>query len=365
MTEESALSATLLHELHVAHDAKFGPFAGYEMPLQYEAGAVAEHRHTRRSASIFDVSHMRAIDIYGNDIAPTLETLVPGGIRSLTSGRLRYTFFTNEAGGILDDLIVNCMEDRLRLVVNASRAEHDIAHLQQLAGVTVEPRFDLHVLAVQGPQAAAALADHGIDLGELTFMDGANFTIDGVDVWVSRSGYTGEDGAELLLPSEQLVGFTEALLADERVEFAGLVARDSLRLEAGLCLYGSDLDETTTPVEAQLMWAIPKRRREAGDYPGADVVTAQLKNGVDRKRVGIGGQKRPVRGGSALSFADGGQAGIVTSGGFGTTIDAPVAMGYVETEAAATGTALVADVRGKDVDCEVVDLPFVAANYVR
>lgn len=370
--DDVPLKTTLLHALHEARGAKFGPFAGYSMPLSYDGqGAIAEHLHTRTSSSIFDVSHMRVVDLVGENAAEALETLVPGGITTLADNKLRYTFFTNEQGGILDDLIAWAMPDGLvSVVVNASRVEHDVAHLQTLPGIEVVERDDLHLLALQGPKSESVLLDLGVDVAALGFMTGAVVAITtdtgSADIRITRSGYTGEDGFELALPADLVVAVTEKLLSDERVEFAGLAARDSLRLEAGLCLYGSDIDESTTPVEAGLMWAVPKRRREAGDYPGAVVVAQQQADGASRTRVGIGtAQRRPIRPGNELYNADGELVGVVTSGGFGASVDGPVAMGYVSTAASTVGTQLEADVRGKRVPCHVSDLPFVIPNYKR
>lgn len=366
---DTADRTTLLHALHAESGAKFGPFAGYSMPLFYDGqGAIAEHLHTRSSSSIFDVSHMRVVDLVGENPAQALETLVPGGITTLAENKLRYTFFTNDQGGILDDLIAWAMPGGLvSVVVNASRVEHDVAHLQTLAGVEVIERDDLHLIALQGPMSEAVLADLGADVAELGFMTGSVVSLAGSsDIRITRSGYTGEDGFELALPADVVVSLTETLLADERVELAGLAARDSLRLEAGLCLYGSDIDDTTTPVEAGLMWAVPKRRREAGDYPGADVVAQQQADGATRSRVGIGtAQRRPIRPGNELYNSDGEHVGVVTSGGFGASVDGPVAMGYVSAAASIVGTQLEADVRGKRVPCHVADLPFVIPNYKR
>ncbi len=366
---DTADRTTLLHALHAENGAKFGPFAGYSMPLFYdEQGAIAEHLHTRSSSSIFDVSHMRVVDLVGENPAQALETLVPGGITTLAQNKLRYTFFTNDQGGILDDLIAWAMPGGLvSVVVNASRVEHDVAHLQTLTGVEVIERDDLHLIALQGPMSEAVLVDHGADVAELGFMTGSVVSLAGSsDIRITRSGYTGEDGFELALPADVVVSITETLLADDRVELAGLAARDSLRLEAGLCLYGSDIDDTTTPVEAGLMWAVPKRRREAGDYPGADVVAQQQADGATRSRVGIGtAQRRPIRPGNELYNTDGEHVGVVTSGGFGASVDGPVAMGYVSAAASIVGTQLEADVRGKRVPCHVADLPFVIPNYKR
>lgn len=364
---DADLKTTLLHSLNDRHGAKFGPFAGYAMPLSYDGqGAIAEHLHTRSAASIFDVSHMRVIDLVGSNPAAALETLVPGGITTLAEGKLRYTFFTNDRAGILDDLIAWAMADRVSVVVNASRVEHDLAHLRNLADVEVVERADLHLIAVQGPMAEAVLQSLGLLVADLNFMSGGEFELDGSVIRITRSGYTGEDGFELALPADSLVGVTESLLADDRVELAGLAARDSLRLEAGLCLYGSDIDDTTTPLEARLMWAIPKRRRDAGGYPGAKVLAEQIEAGAARFRVGIGtDQRRPIRPGNELYDDAGNHVGVVTSGGFGATIDGPVAMGYVNSGSGEVGTTLEADVRGKRVPCKVVDLPFVAPSYKR
>ncbi len=364
---DQELHETLLHTLHAEAGAKFGPFAGYSMPLFYDGqGAIAEHLHTRSSASLFDVSHMRAVDLVGSDPAAALETLVPGGITTLAEGKLRYTFFTSDTGGILDDLIAWAMGDRVSVVVNASRVDHDLAHLRTLSDVEVIERADLHLVALQGPKSEGVLSDLGIDVSALGFMSGMVADVDGTPVRVTRSGYTGEDGFELAIPADLVVTISTQILSDDRVELAGLAARDSLRLEAGLCLYGSDIDDTTSPVEAGLMWAIPKRRREAGDYPGAGVVSAQLDDGVTRHRVGIGtAQRRPIRPGNEVFTLDGERVGVVTSGGFGASVDGPVAMGYVADSSATVGTQLEADVRGKRVPCHVADLPFVIPNYKR
>ncbi|MEE9417104.1 MAG: glycine cleavage system aminomethyltransferase GcvT [Acidimicrobiales bacterium] len=367
MTNSSDLKKTLLHGLHVQNGAKFGPFAGYAMPLSYDGfGAIAEHLQTRRAASVFDVSHMRVVDLVGADPAASLETLVPGGITTLAEGKLRYTFFTNGQAGILDDLIAWAMADRVSVVVNASRVAHDLAHLRDLSGVEVRERDDLHLIAVQGPMAESVLTALGLPVTDLGFMGGIEATHEGTQIRITRSGYTGEDGFELALPSAVLLGLTEQILADDRAELSGLAARDSLRLEAGLCLYGSDIDETTTPLEAALMWAIPKRRRDAGDFPGAEFLAAQAVAGAARHRVGIGtDQRRPIRSGNELYDRTGNKVGVVTSGGFGATIDGPVAMGYVASTSQAVGTKLEADVRGKRVPCEVTAFPFVTPNYKR
>lgn len=363
----SPLAHTALFDLHRAHGARFGPFAGYEMPLTYEdGGAVAEHNHTRRHASLFDVSHMGIVHLMGDDPAAALERLVPAAIQTLDENRGRYTFFTSPAGGILDDIIVTRMADRLMLVANASRVDHDVAHLKSLADVDVELRRDLHLLAIQGPEAVDVLTDLGSDVAELGFMHGHHTEVAGAPAWISRSGYTGEDGFEMAVGDDAVTNVAEALLSDERVRLAGLAARDSLRLEAGLPLYGSDLDDTTTPAQAGLTWSIPKRRLAEGGFPGAESITAEIETGPARKRVGLAVRhRRPVRAGYAIRAEAGAVIGSVTSGGFGPTVGAPVAMGYVTATHAAPGTRLLCDARGTEVPLEVVAMPFVPHRYKR
>jgi aminomethyltransferase len=361
------LKHTALFELHREHGARFGPFAGYEMPLTYaEAGAVAEHLHTRRHAALFDVSHMGIIHLRGEDPAAALESLVPAGVGTLDENRGRYTFFTSPAGGILDDVIVTRMADRLMVVANASRVEHDVAHLRSLSDIEVTLRRDLHLLALQGPEAVEVLTGLGADVAGLGFMHGRETEVAGAPAWISRSGYTGEDGFEMAVADDSVVPVAQALLADGRVRLAGLAARDSLRLEAGLPLYGADLDDTTTPVQAGLAWAIPRRRLAEGGFPGAETIAAELRSGPARRRVGLAVRhRRPVRAGYAIRAEEGGVVGSVTSGGFGPSVDAPVAMGYAAGAHAAPGTRLVCDARGTEVPLEVVDLPFVPHRYQR
>jgi aminomethyltransferase len=362
------LKRTPLYEVHLTHGARMTPFAGYEMPVRYAAGTIAEHHHTRTRASLFDVSHMGVVEIVGSERATALERLVPSDIIGLGEHRLRYAFLTNSRGGILDDLIVRNNGDRLILVVNASRKEEDLAYLQQkLAGDTAaSARPDLAILALQGPEAASVLGGLLPVITDLPFMGGTMEHLHGVPVMVSRSGYTGEDGFELILPAADATHLAEELLEHPSVELAGLGARDTLRLEAGLCLYGQDLDETTTPVEAGLVWAMQKRRREEGGFPGFEAIRRQLAEGPARVRVGIRPQGRaPVRSGDELTDASGGPVGTVTSGGFGPTVGGPVAMGYVAVGSADVGTPMVAHVRGKEVPCRVADLPFVPHRYYR
>lgn len=344
------------------------PFAGYEMPVQYPAGVLGEHNHTRAQASIFDVSHMGQVRVAGADAAAALETLVPGDIESLAEGRMRYTMFTNDDGGILDDLMVTNVGEYLFLVVNAACKDADIAHLRDRlpAGMTVEVLDDRSLIALQGPAAAAVLARHAPGADKMPFMSALPFEIDGSRLAVTRSGYTGEDGYEISIPSADAVRITELLLGDANVALAGLGARDSLRLEAGLCLYGHDIDETTTPVEAALTWSIAKRRREEGGFPGADTVQRQLADGVTRKRVGIlPDGKAPAREGTEITDADGAPIGTVTSGGFGPSAGGPVAMGYVDIAHAAKDTSVNLVVRGKPRPGRIAPMPFVPNRYYR
>ena len=362
------LKRTPLYGLHVELGGKIVPFAGYEMPVQYPAGIMTEHRHTRSQAGLFDVSHMGQVRLDGPGRAAALESLLPADIQGLAEKSVRYSFFTNDAGGILDDLMITNAGDHLILVVNAACKDADIAHLKSgLAGkAEVTVLGDLALLALQGPQAAAVLDRLAPGAGAMAFMTSADLEIDGVACRVSRSGYTGEDGYEISVPNDAAEALARRLLAEPEVAPIGLGARDSLRLEAGLCLYGHDIDETTTPIEGGLTWAIQKRRREEGGFPGAAVVQQQLADGAARKRVGILPEGRaPVREGVELVDGAGRVIGRVTSGGFGPTVEGPVAMGYVEKEYAKADTALAASVRGKELPCRVVKLPFVAHNYHR
>lgn len=363
---------TALFDLHVELGARMVDFAGFEMPIQYE-GVVAEHEATRSRAGLFDVAHMGIIDLLPTDgsdlgtVSSALEALVPAGITTLGTNGLRYTMFTNHEGGVVDDLIVGNLSDRLRLVVNASRADIDLAHLRDGLDDTVriEPRGDLALLALQGPRAVEVLAAHHSQVADLTFMEAGDMVIGNVECSVSRSGYTGEDGFEITAPTTHIVEVARMLLTDSRVTPCGLGARDTLRLEAGLCLYGHDLDEGTTPIEAGLQWSIPSRRRNAGDFRGAHVVQQQLATGPSRRRVGIAAQgRRPIRDGAELRL-DGRPVGVVTSGGHGPTVGGPVAMGYVHADHSEVGTSLIADVRGRDEPCTIVPLPFVPHRYHR
>jgi aminomethyltransferase len=344
------------------------PFAGWNLPVQYPAGIIAEHRQCRERAALFDVSHMGQASLHGTGAATALERLALGDLAGLRPGRQRYSLLTNARGGVLDDLMVANLGDRLFLVVNASQADSDFAHIEAAlpAGVRLERHPDRALLALQGPLAAQALARLAPDAAGLPFMGVADLRIADTTVLISRSGYTGEDGFELSVAASDAEPLAKLLLSQPEVAPAGLGARDSLRLEAGLPLYGHDLDEYTTPVEAGLTWAIGKRRRIAWDFPGADTIRDQLDNGPPRLRVGLLPDGRaPVRAGVAILDGDGNTVGLVTSGTFSPTRDAPIAMGYVRPPFAADGTKLALMLRGKPVPARVVPLPFVPHRYVR
>jgi aminomethyltransferase len=371
---DATLQKTPLHALHLELGARMVPFAGYDMPVQYPLGVMKEHRHTRTQAGLFDVSHMGQIRLTGADAAKALETLVPVDIIDLPVGMQRYALFTNEQGGILDDLMVaNLGNETLLLVVNAACKDQDLAHVQKHLGdrCQVEPLFaERALLALQGPAAVTVLARLAPQVAQMTFMQFASVTLLGIACYVSRSGYTGEDGFEISVPSADAEHLARTLLAEPEVEPIGLGARDSLRLEAGLCLYGHDMDSDTSPIEASLLWAISKTRRaegsRAGGFPGAEAIFAQHREGVMRKRVGLLPQARtPVREGAQIIDAQGVEVGRVCSGGFGPTLDAPVAMGFVETTAAVIDNELHAIVRGKPVPLKVTKMPFVPQRYYR
>jgi len=377
--DQSPLKRTPLHALHVASGGKMVPFAGYDMPVQYSTGVLREHLHTRCSAGLFDVSHMGQIALHPKsgrveDAALALERLVPQDILGLPAGRQRYAQFTNGEGGILDDLMVANFSSHLFLVVNAACKALDEAHLRaSLSDVCViEPLPDRALIALQGPKAESALAKLCADVPAMRFMDAGQRRIDGIECFVSRSGYTGEDGFEISVPAGQAEALAKALLGNSDVLPIGLGARDSLRLEAGLCLYGHDIDTTTTPVEGALEWSIQKSRRHggarAGGFPGADLILSQFEQGAARRRVGLKPEDRaPVREG-ALLFPDAAsseQIGAVTSGGFGPTITAPIAMGYLPSSPAATGGLVFAELRGQRLPLRVAPMPFVPNTYKR
>jgi aminomethyltransferase len=373
----TALRTTPLDAWHRRHGARMVPFAGYSMPVQYDftgdlasrcrGGVLAEHLHTRSQAGLFDVSHMGQAMLQGADVAAALERLVPGDIVGLKPGRQRYTLLLNEAGGIIDDLMVaRLAEDRVFIVVNASRKDVDFTHLAANLPPALAPSVmaERALLALQGPAAASVMQRLAPAAAELPFMGIAAVDIGGIDCIVSRSGYTGEDGFELSLQADRAEGLADRLIAEPEVAPIGLGARDSLRLEAGLCLYGNDLDELTSPVEAGLTWVIGKRRKMAWDFPGATAIRDQLDNGPTRRRVGIRPDGRaPARAQTTIVASDGTEAGVVTSGSFGPTVNGPVAMGYVRRDLSADGTKLDLLIRGKAVAATVVPLPFVPHRY--
>jgi aminomethyltransferase len=377
--DNSPLKHTPLHALHVARGGKMVPFAGYDMPVQYAAGVMKEHLHTRASAGLFDVSHMGQIALHAKsgqvgDAARALERLVPQDIVGVAPGRQRYAQFTNDAGGILDDLMVANFAHHLLLVVNAACKAEDEAHLRAHLSDTcvIEPLPDRGLLALQGPKAEAVLARFCTDVAAMRFMDAGPHRVNGIDCFVSRSGYTGEDGFEISVPADKAEALASALLDNSDVLPIGLGARDSLRLEAGLCLYGHDIDATTTPVEGALQWSIQKSRRNggarAGNFPGADNILAQLESGAPRRRVGLKPEGRaPLREGAPL-FADASsnqQIGAVTSGGFGPSVGAPVAMGYLPTPQAADGGTVFAELRGQRLPLRIAAMPFIPNTYKR
>jgi len=367
-----AMLKTPLHSLHVELGAKMVPFAGYDMPVSYPAGILAEHRQCREAAALFDVSHMGQVRLVGADAAAALETLVPVDVVGLDIGKQRYALFTNDAGGILDDLMVTRRADHLFLVVNAGCKAADIAHLRATIAsrCRIEPMPEHALLALQGPAAAAVIERLAPALATLTFMTGADARIAGIDCFATRSGYTGEDGFEISVAARDAEALARALLAEPEVAPAGLGARDTLRLEAGLCLYGHEIDTTTTPIEAGLTWAIQKVRRPGGDraggYPGAATIERHLGRGTERKRVGlIGAERAPVREGAAIVDDVGIAIGRVTSGTIGPSVGKPIALAYVPTARAAPGTKLDAEVRGKRQPMQVVPLPFTPHRYFR
>jgi aminomethyltransferase len=369
------LKETPLAALHRALGARMVPFAGYSMPVQYPPGIIAEHKHVRSAAGLFDVSHMGQAALYGANHATTakaLEALTPGDFQSLSLGRMRYTLLLNDEGGIIDDLMVarswSAEDDGvLALVVNAGRKEADYAHLRARlpAGVKLET-YDRGLLALQGPKAAEVIARHTPDVATMPFMTAIGGKIAGIACSITRSGYTGEDGFELSVAPEEAEALARALLAEPEVMPIGLGARDSLRLEAGLCLYGHDVDETTSPIEADLAFAVAKRRRLEADFPGAERINRELFEGPLRRRVGLLPEgKAPVREGNEIKDMEGVLAGKVTSGGYGPTVGAPIAMGYVERPLAVPGTSVLVNLRGKNVPAKVTPLPFVPHRYFR
>ncbi len=363
----SELKRTPLFELHRELGARMVPFAGWEMPVQYPSGIIAEHQQCRTAAALFDVSHMGQVTLSGPEPAAAIERLVPGNIKGLKPGHARYTVLTNESGGILDDLIVSNAGDSLFVVVNAGCRDEDIAHLRR----HLEPEHevvehaDRALLALQGPAAATVIGRLAPEAPSLGFMATIETSVGGLPCRISRLGYTGEDGFEISVDAGYAAKLARTLLAAEEVAPAGLGARDSLRLEAGLCLYGHDIDTTTSPIEAQLEWTIAKRRREEGGFPGAERILGELRDGPARRLVGIRPEGRtPAREGAEIQKG-GRTVGRVTSGGFGPTIGVPVALGYVERDLAEPGTAVELIVRGKPIPASIASLPFVPHRYHR
>lgn len=367
------LKTTPLHALHIELGAKMVPFAGYDMPVQYPDGVLAEHLHTRDAAGLFDVSHMGQAYLVGPDhasVCAAIEALVPGDILGLESTAIRYTLLLNDKGGIRDDLMVTrtVKDGVLFLVVNAACKDADFAHIASHLpkGVELRRLEDRALIALQGPKAAAVFARLAPAAAEQGFMTGVEMNVAGTPCLVSRSGYTGEDGYEISVPEEDAVALTKKLLAEPEVKPIGLGARDSLRLEAGLCLYGHDIDETTTPVEGALTWTISKRRREEANFPGAKIILGQIANGVTRKRVGLLPEgKAPAREGTEITDASGRKIGVVTSGGYGPSLGGPIAMGYVETAHAKTGTDVELMVRGKGRPAKIAAMPFVEKRFYK
>lgn len=364
---DAELLLTPLDAWHRRLGARMVGFAGYAMPVQYE-GIIAEHLHCRAHAALFDVSHMGQAMLRGTGAAAALERVVTGDIAGLKPGRQRYTLLTNAEGGIVDDLMVANFDDRLLLVLNAGRKHVDVVHIAAdlPAGIALVPQFDRALLALQGPEAAAVLAALAPDVASMRFMDAIETTLLGAPATITRSGYTGEDGYEIGIAAEWAEALAEALLADRRVKPAGLGARDSLRLEAGLPLYGNDIDTATNPIEAGLGFAIGKRRKMAWDFAGGEIVRAAHDNGSARRLVGLRAEGRaPVRAGAELQDTSGAAAGHVTSGTFSPSLEAPIALGYVRADLAEDGTELAAAVRGRVIPMRVAPLPFIPHRYVR
>jgi aminomethyltransferase len=370
------LQRTPLYEAHKALGAKLVPFAGYEMPVQYPTGVMAEHNWTRANAGLFDVSHMGQCFIVGPDFETTsraMEKLVPADITGLAPHQQRYSQLLNEDGGVLDDLMITRAayknyEGWLYVVVNASRKEADYAHIAKYLpkGVTLQKGEDMALLALQGPKAVEVLTKFAPAAADLKFMHYAALDIEGIAAHVTRSGYSGEDGYELSVFAKDAQRLWDLLMADDLVRPIGLGARDSLRLEGGLCLYGHELDETTSPNEAGLLWSIAKRRREEGGFIGAARVQKELAHGVLRKRVGIKPEGRaPARDGTEIQNAEGRKIGVITSGGFGPSVNGPIAMGYVETAFADVGTTVNLIVRGQALAAQIIKLPFIPNNFKR
>jgi aminomethyltransferase len=361
------LKTTPLHRLHLELGGKMVPFAGYDMPVQYKAGIMKEHIHTRTACGLFDVSHMGQALLKGTDVHTALERLTPSDIKGLKTNAIRYSLLMNDQGGIRDDFMITNRGNHLYLVVNAACKEADFAHITaKLPDHRLEPLQERALLALQGPKAAAVLNRFAPGVDQLIFMNMGDYNIAGIPCLISRSGYTGEDGYEISVPAGHAEELARMLLAEDEVEAIGLGARDSLRLEVGLCLYGADINETTSPIEAALNWAVGKRRREEGGFPGHGVVMKHLNNGLVRKRVGVKPLGRvPARAHTEITDQDGNTIGKITSGGFGPSFKGPVAMGYVTYGFSKAGTSVNLIVRGKPIPAEVTKLPFVPQRYYK
>ncbi|MEM8800237.1 MAG: glycine cleavage system aminomethyltransferase GcvT [Pseudomonadota bacterium] len=361
------LLKTALFELHTSHGARLVDFAGYAMPVSF-SGIISEHQHCRAAAGLFDVSHMGQLSITGADVAAALETVMPGDFQSLEPGQMRYSLLLNDQGGIIDDLMVTRRDDDFLLVLNASRKAVDLSYLKDRIGdrVSLTPQFDRALIALQGPKAVDVLSAFSPAVSDLRFMTAAWVSIDGVDAFVSRSGYTGEDGFEIALSADDAAKVAEQLLADERVLPVGLGARDTLRLEAGLPLYGNDLNEETTPVVAGLTWAVAKRRRAEANFPGAAKILEEIADGSATKRVGITiDGRQPVRAGAKILAADGTEIGEITSGATAPSLGGVIAMGYVTREHMTRGGEVTLVQRGKHHQGQVTKMPFITPGYVR
>lgn len=363
---DTDLQFTPLDTFHRKHGAKMSAFAGYYMPVSYPLGVLKEHEHTRAAASLFDVSHMGQAILSGDNVVAAMESLVPGDIEGLASHGTRYTLLTNDQGGIRDDLMVSRLGDALYVVLNAGCKVENFAYMRERIGdqVEIEDLTNRALLALQGPKASEVLTRFVPSVRHMNFMNIAELNINDIPCLITRSGYTGEDGYEISLPAEDVEDFAQLLIDEDEVELAGLGARDSLRLEAGLCLHGSDIDLTTTPIEAALTWVVNKNRRQAGAFPGAQIIIDQIANRSTKKRVGIKPEGRaPARAGTEITDMDGNPIGAITSGGFGPTIGGPVAMGYVDIEFFKPETPVQLMVRGKAMPARVIKLPFVPHRY--
>ena len=358
---------TPLYDFHIAHQAKMVSFAGWSMPIHYQAGIKSEHLFCRQSAGLFDVSHMAQITLTGTDVDAMLAQITPTEMSVIAPLSLRYSLFLNDTGGVLDDLMITRLEDEVRLVVNAGRADHDIAFLKDhlLPNVKMQVRDDLALLALQGPQAASVLTKHGANLELLGFMKAQHQNIAGISALVMRSGYSGEDGFEISVPQDDVVALAELLRDDDGVKLTGLGARDTLRLEAGLPLWGHELDETINPIEAGLRFAISKQRRIASDFPGAELIMRDFENGPQRHLVGLMPEgQRPVRDG-ALLLSDGEIIGFVSSGGYSPSLSWPIAMGFVSDGHQQIGTSIIAQEGSRQTAMAIAPLPFVPHRYYR